>query len=93
MSKQKSYLYLVSTPAIKKKYDMFYVYMCDESVFEYKLDEVRVSLVDEWVEVERIDKTAMESFMSNNILRVKFTKNIIKEVLSVCVVPELKPVA
>lgn len=89
----KSYLYLVSTPAIKKKYDMFYVYMCDESVFEYKLDEIKVILVDEWVQVERLDKTVMESFMGNNILRVKFVKSIAKEVPNEHKVPDLQPVA
>lgn len=92
MSKKPN-LYILSTVAVKKKFDMFYVYLADGSWFEYKLDEVRVSLVDEWVEVERIDKTCMESFMSNNILRVKFIKSIAKEVLNECKSPDLKPVA
>lgn len=85
-------LYLVSTIAVKKKYDMFYVYMADGSWFEYKLDEIKVSLVDEWVEVERVDKSAMESFMSHNIMRIKFTKGNVKIVSGEHKAPELKPV-
>lgn len=85
-------LYLVSTPGIKKKFDMFYVFMCDESIFEYKLDEVKISLVDEWVEVERIDKTSMEQFMSHNIMRIKFMKNVVKSVPNENRIVDLKPV-
>jgi len=89
----KPYLYLVSTPAIKKKYDMFYVFMCDGSIYEYKLDEVRISLVDEWIEVERVDKTIMESFMSHNINRVKFIKSTAKLIVNEKKGPDLMPVA
>ena len=90
---KKPNLYLLSTVAIKKKFDMFYVFMCDESVFEYKLDEVRISLVDEWVEVERIDKTMMESFMSHNIMRVKFMKSTSKLIVNEKRLLDLLPVA
>jgi hypothetical protein len=92
MSKKPN-LYLVSNVAIKKKYDMFYVFMCDGSIFEYKLGEVKISLVDEWVEVERIDKTVMESFVSGNIMRVKFMKSTAKLVEIEISPPVLKPVA
>lgn len=92
MSKKPN-LYLVSNVAIKKKYDMFYVFMCDGSIFEYKLCEVKISLVDEWVEVERIDKTVMESFVSGNIMRVKFMKSTAKLVEIEISPPVLKPVA
>ena len=93
MSKNKSYMYLVSTQAIKKKFDMFYVFMCDGSIYEYKLEEVKISLVDEWVEVERIDKTIMESFMSHNINRVKFMKSTAKLITNEKRPPDLLPVA
>ena len=86
-------LYLVSTVAVKKKYDMFYVFMGDGSIYEYKLDEVKVSLVDDWVEVERIDKTVMESFMSHNIMRIKFIKSTAKLISNEKRPPDLSPVA
>lgn len=94
MSKMnKIHLYLVSTQAVRKKFDMLYVYLADGSWFEYKLDEIKVSLVDEWVEVERVDKSAMESFMSHNIMRMKFTKGNMKAVSNEHKAPDLQPVA
>ena len=94
MSKNKTHLYLLSTVAVKKKFDMFYVFMCDGSIFEYKLDEIKISLVDEWVEVERLDKTIMESFMSNNIMRMKFMKSTAKLIVNdITPIISLKPVA
>ena len=93
MSKTKVHLYLLSTVAIKKKFDMFYVFMCDGSIFEFKLDEIKISLVDDWVEVERTDKTIMESFMSHNIMRVKFMKSTAKLVANEISSPNLSPVA
>jgi len=93
MKKDKPDLYLLSNAAIKKKFDMFYVFMCDGSIFEYKLDEVKISLVDEWVEVERIDKTIMESFVSGNIMRVKFMKSTAKLIANEKKPPDLLPVA
>lgn len=92
MSK-KPHLYLLSTVAVKKKFDMFYVFMCDGSIFEFKLDEVKISLIDEWVEVERIDKTIMESFVNGNIMRVKFMKSTAKLVANEISPPNLSPVA
>ena len=94
MSKNKTHLYLLSTVAVKKKFDMFYVFMCDGSIFEYELDKVKISLVDEWVEVERLDKTIMESFMSNNIMRIKFMSKVAKLIPNdITPVSPLKPVA
>lgn len=89
----KTHLYLISTAAVKKKFDMFYIFMCDGSIYEYKLDEIRISLVDDWVEVERIDKTIMESFMSHNINRMKFIKSKAKLIVNEKKAPDLKPVA
>jgi hypothetical protein len=91
--KNKSHLYLVSTKAITKKYDMFYVYMCDESVFEFKLSEYRVCKDDDFIEVSRLDNTVMESFTLGNIMRVKFVKSTAKLVDTEVSVPVLKPVA
>lgn len=93
MPKNKSGLYLVSTAAVKKKFDMFFVFMADGSIFEYKLDEVRVSKDEEWIEVERIDKTCMEAFFYSNVVRVKFMTSIAKPVLSERKNPDLLPVA
>ena len=91
---RKNHLYLISTKAITKKYDMFYVYMCDESVFEFKLNQYRVCKDDDFIEVSSLDNTVMESFTLNNIMRVKFVKSTAKLVGSdIKVAPELKPVA
>lgn len=90
---KKPYLYLLSTKAVTKKYDMFYVYMCDESVFEFKLNEYRVCKDEDFVEVSRLDNTVMESFNLNNIMRVKFVKSTAKLGLTEIGPPVLKPVA
>jgi hypothetical protein len=91
--KNKSHLYLVSTKAITKKYDMFYVYLCDESVFEFKLNEYRVCRDEDFIEVTSLDNTVMELFSLHNLMRVKFVKSTAKLVGTEVSVPTLKPVA
>jgi sulfur relay (sulfurtransferase) DsrF/TusC family protein len=90
---KKSHLYLVSTKAVIKKYDMFYVYMCDESVFEFKLNEYRVCRDEDFIEVTSIDNTIMELFSLHNLMRVKFVKSTVKLVGVETSPPVLKPVA
>jgi hypothetical protein len=90
---KKPYIYLLTTKAVTKKYDMFYVYMCDESVFEFKLNEYRVCRDEDFIEVSSLDNTTMESFSLNNILRVKFVKSSTKLVSIEAGPPILKPVA
>lgn len=65
-------LRLLSTKAVKKKYTTFYVFLCDESVFEFDLDKHEVTREDDWVNVEKLDSSEMECFQVSNILRVKF---------------------
>jgi hypothetical protein len=89
---KKPYIYLLTTKAITKKYDMFYVYLCDESVYEFKLSEYRVCKDEDFVEVSKLDNTVMESFTINNILRIRFISSKAKEIVDVEVVT-LKPVA
>jgi len=90
---KKSHLYLVSTKAVTKKYDMFYVYMFDESVFEFKLNEYRVCRDEDFIEVSSLDNTVMESFSLHNVMRVKFIKSTAKLIGTEVSVPALKPVA
>lgn len=86
-------LYLVSTKAVTKKYDMFYIYMDDESVFEFKLNEHRICRDEDFVEVTSLDNTVMESFSMHNLMRVKFVKSTAKLVSVEASPPVLKPVA
>lgn len=90
---RKNHLYLVSTKVVTKKFDMFYVYMCDESVFEFKLNEYRVCRDEDFIEVTSLDNTMMESFTLGNIMRVKFIKSAAKLVDTEITTPTLKPVA
>jgi len=90
---KKNQLYLISTKAVTKKYDMFYVHMCDESVFEFKLNEYRVCKDDDFIEVSSLDNTVMESFSLHNIMRVKFIKSTAKLISIETGPPILKPVA
>lgn len=90
---KKNHLYLVSTKVVTKKYDMFYVYMCNESVFEFKLNEYRVCRDEDFIEVSSLDNTVMESFTLGNIMRVKFVKSTAKLIGTEVNVPVLKPVA
>jgi len=91
--KNKNYLYLVSTKAVTKKYDMFYVFMCDESVFEFKLSEYRVCKDDDFIEVSSLDNSVMESFSLHNLMRIEFVKSTAKLVGVETSPPILKPVA
>jgi len=72
---------------------MFYVYMCDESVFEFKLNEYRVCRDEDFIEVTSIDNTIMELFSLHNLMRVKFVKSTVKLVGVETSPPVLKPVA
>jgi hypothetical protein len=94
---RKNGLYLVSTKPVKKRYDMFYVFCCDGSIFEYKLDEIKIMRDEEWVEITRNDGTIMESFYNSNIMRVKFMKSNAKlvpnDITPITPITPLKPVA
>jgi hypothetical protein len=93
MSKNKLHMYLVSTPAVKKKYDMFYVFLCDGSIYEYKVEEINISIVDEFLEIEAKDRTMMESFVINSMMRMKFMRSTAKLVTNEKKAPDLSPVA
>lgn len=91
MIKSKSKLYLVSDKGTKKRYDMFIVFTCDESMFEFKLDEWEVYKDDEWIEIGKIDNTSTEYFYVPNVIRVKFISSKAKVVI--IEKPILTPVA
>jgi hypothetical protein len=78
--KKKPHLQLVTTKDTVAKYDIFYIYMCDEGVFEYKLSEYTIYRGEEWVEVVKKDGTTKEAFSINNISRVAFVSNKVKVV-------------
>ena len=67
--------------------------MCDESVFEFKLNEYRVCRDEDFIEVTSIDNTIMELFSLHNLMRVKFVKSTVKLVGVETSPPVLKPVA
>ena len=71
---KKRNIHLVSDRNTKKKYNKFYIVMCDESTYEFDLNEWRVVRGEEWVEVEKIDKSEMDCFSIGNIMRVRFAK-------------------
>lgn len=92
--KRKRHLQLVTTKETVKRYDKFCIYMCDESLFEYNLNENTIMRDEEWVEVLRKDGTVKEAFSLANIMRVKFMKSAVKSVETVeSSTPTLKPVA
>lgn len=87
-----SSLYLISGKAVKKKYDMLHIILSDESVFEFKLNEYNVTMIDhDWVEISNVDETVMEWFAMQNIMRMKFVSSRAKLVTGEK--PPLLPVA
>jgi hypothetical protein len=90
---KKRHLYLISTKAVTKTYDMFYIFMCDESRFEFKLNEYRICIDEDFIEVTSLDDTIMELFSLHNLMRVKFVKSTAKLVDTEMTAPTLKPVA
>lgn len=87
---KKSKLYLVSDSKMKKKYNKFFVFLADESVFEFELSEYKVYRDEEWVEVSKNDGSEMDCFAIGNILRVRFVNTTKKE--SMTEIVSLKPV-
>jgi hypothetical protein len=79
---KKPNLYLMSTKKVKEKYTTFFVYMCDESVFEFDLNKHEVTREDDWVNVEKLDGSAMNSFQVNSIMRVVF-EDVVKNKLEI----------
>ena len=92
--KKKRSMYLVSNKTMKKVYNKFFVVLCDDSIFEYSMNEWDVRMYEEWIEVEKLDKTEMDSFAVQNIARVRFihTDKIDKKITDITNVTSLKPV-
>jgi len=72
-----------------KKYSRFFVFLHDESVFEFDLNEWEVIKGEEWVEVEKKDGTEMDCFSIGNIMRVRFVHT---EKKSMQEVTQLRPI-
>lgn len=81
---------LVLDSKTKKRYDKFFVFMCDESFYEFDLAKYTVYKDEEWIEVTKTDETEMDCFLVHNVLRVRFVhtekKSSMQEVM------QLKPV-
>jgi hypothetical protein len=90
--KNNRHLQLVTTKETVKRFNKFYIYMCDESMFEYDLSEHTIYRDEEWVEVVKKDGTVKEAFSLANVMRVKFMKSTAKLVEPVISQPTLKPV-
>jgi hypothetical protein len=80
---KKPSLHVVSTKAVRDKYTTLFIYMCDESVFEFDLDKHEVTREDDWVNVEKLDNSALECFQVSNIMRVKFEDVVGKQKLAI----------
>jgi len=85
-------MYLISNKKMKKEYNKFFVFLCDESMFEYVISEWEIRRLDEWVEVERYDKTEMDAFALQNIARVRFVNTEKKKTLEIAQIVSIKPV-
>ena len=84
-------MHLVSNKAMKKVYNKFFVVLCDDSIFEYSMNEWDVRMYEEWIEVEKLDKSEMDSFAVQNISRVRFIHTD-KKCTDMTNVTSLKPV-
>jgi len=89
---KKRNMHLVSDRNTKKKYNKFYIVMCDESTYEFDLNEWKVFRGEEWVEVEKNDGTEMNCFSIGNIMRVRFAKVESKKDTVLTDVSVIKPV-
>jgi hypothetical protein len=89
---RKSNVYIISNKKMKKEYNKFFVFLCDESMFEYIISEWEIRMLEEWVEVERYDKTEMDAFAIQNIARVRFVNTDKKKTLEMAEVVPIKPV-
>ena len=86
---RKRNMHLVSNKAMKKVYNKFFVVLCDDTIFEYSMNEWNVRMYEEWIEVEKMDKSEMDSFAIQSISRVRFVNTEKKKSAEVTV---LKPV-
>jgi hypothetical protein len=77
---------------MKKDYNKFLVFLCNESMFEYSLLEWEMVISEDWLDVEKLDKTEMDSFAIQNIVRVRFVNTDKKEKSTLATVSKIKPV-
>lgn len=89
--KNKPKMHLVSDSKTKKKYNKFLIFMCDESIYEFDLNEYDVYRDPEWIEVSNKNESEMDCFSVNNMLRVRFVhtekKSSTQEIISLKPVP------
>lgn len=74
----------------KKKYNKFFVFLPDDSAYEYDLNEWEVFLDKDMIEVEKKDGSEMDCFIIYNVARVRFIHTDKKS--SMQEVVQLKPV-
>lgn len=86
-------LRLVKDKDIKKVYEIVTVFLVDDSIHTFNLDEWDFVTSDrEWLQFIKIDDSAMECFYISNIVRVSFNRNR-KEVKTDYSSTPMKPVA
>lgn len=89
--KKKNYMHLVTTKDTIKKFETFYVYLFDGSVFEYKLNEYNIFRDEDWLEVTKKDNKVKEAYSMGSIMRVAFVSSDTTN--PPVIAPRLKPVA
>lgn len=85
-------LKLVSSGKIKKKYKQCTIYLCNESLVTFNLEEWNVYKDYDWIEFDKKDGTELKCFYVSNILSVTF-EYIESTVKKINPDTDLKPVA
>jgi hypothetical protein len=72
-------------------YNKFFVFMCDDSLYEFDLKNYVIYKDADWIEVSKTDGTEMDCFLVHNTIRVRFVhtdkKNNIQEIIPLKPVP------
>lgn len=86
-------LRLVSSGKVKRKFKKCIVFLCNESVIEFNLEEWNVYKDYDWIEFDKKDGTELKCFYVSNILSVNFeyTENHVKP--DITPRGDIKPVA
>lgn len=87
MAKQK--LRLLTSKHVKKVYGKVILYLCDDTVHPFSLDEWDMYEDQDAIEFRKLNKQSVEIFFTHNIMRIVFDKSDTKLEVS----PTLKPVA
>lgn len=87
--KKKPRLCLLSNKTVKNAYGKVVVYLCDDTIHPFNLDEWDMYEDRDSIEFRKINKQTVEIFFTTNVMRIVFDKNEIKSDIG----SPLKPVA